>query len=398
MPIETKQKADGKKGWRICLLSSIPCTLWSFYRGLPDILKDEGIALEICSSPGVELDYFKEQFGISVHQVDICRQVTPRRDMVTILKLIKIFKQNHYDLVHAHTPKAGLLGMIAATLARVKCRVYTCHGLPLETESGLKRQLLVCVERVSCALADQVLVVSDSLLSKLREYKICSDSKSAVLEDGTACGVELNRFTRTSELVKKSRAIRDYLNISDDDTVIGFIGRLVPDKGIHILAKSFARLYELNRNIRLLVLGDIEPHRGRLSNETTKVLSNHPGITRVGFTHEIEPYYAAMDMLVLPTRREGFPYTLLEAGAMGLPVIATRVTGCVDAVVGGQTGLLVPPDNVIALTDAIEKLLKSPKLRQRMGQKARERIETKFPSKRLLDAHVRLYRQMLEIG
>lgn len=382
---------------KICLMSSVPVTLWAFYRRLLQRLQNEGFEPEICSSPGRELDYFEKQFGIKVYQVDILRRITPWQDVLTILKLVRIFKQNRYDLVHAHTPKAGLLGMIAARLAAVKCRIYTCHGLPLETESGLKRQLLTYAERVSCALAHQVLAVSYSLADKLTEYKICSRLKLTVLGDGTACGVELNCFTRTPDLIKRSRVIRSRFSISDDDIVIGFIGRLVPDKGVHILIESFTRLYELYPNIQLLILGDFEPHRGLLPDETIEVLNNHPGIIHLGFTDEIEQYYAAMDMLVLPTRREGFPYTILEAGAMGLPVVATKVTGCVDAVVDGQTGLVVPPDDVSALTAAMRRLLDYPQLRLRMGQKARKRVEEKFTSQRLLDAHIKLYRKMLEL-
>lgn len=178
--------------------------------------------------------------------------------------------------------------------------------------------------------------------------------------------------------------------------VIGVVvGRLVPDKGIHILVESFVRLYESSPNIRLLIIGDFEPHRGRLPDKTTQALNNHPRIVHVGFTHQIEPYYAAMDMLVLPTRREGFPYTILEAAAMGLPVAATEVTGCVDAVLEGRTGFLVPPEDVTALTAAIQKLLASPRLRQQMGCEGTKRVEEEFTSQRLLDAHVQLYRGML---
>ncbi len=382
---------------KICMLSSIPATLWSFYRGLPERLKDEGIAVEVCSSPGKELDYFSGQFGINVHRVDILRQIAPWRDVLALLKLVRIFKQNHYELVHSHSPKAGLLGMIAGRLASVRRLVYTCHGLPLETERGLKRKLLLWAERVSCALADQVLVVSPSLLDVLRKYKVGSDKKMSILADGTACGVDLSRFTPTPELLEKGKIIRRGHSIPADDTVIGFVGRLVPDKGIAILVESFVRLYESNRDIRLLVIGDFEPHRGRLPRGTSETLTDHPGIIAVGFTQEVEPYYAAMDMLVLPTRREGFPYSLLEAAAMGLPVITTKVTGCVDAVVDGQTGLLVPPEDVSALTDAIRKLVVSPQLRFRLGRQARKRVEERFSSRRLLDAHVQFYRRMLDL-
>jgi glycosyltransferase involved in cell wall biosynthesis len=382
---------------KICLISSVPVTLWSFYRGLPGRLKDEGIDIEICSSPGKDLDYFRKQFGINVHPVNILREIAPWRDILAIIKLVKIFKRNRYDLVHAHTPKAGLLGMIAATVAGVKCRIYTCHGLPLETESGMRRQLLALAERTSCALAHQVLAVSNSVLEKLKVLGLCRPSKIEILGDGSACGVDISRFTLTDDLIQGGKIVRERYNISDDNVVIGFIGRLVPDKGVHILVESFARLYESNPNIRLLVLGDFESHRGRLSDKTTEILNNHPGIIHAEFTHQVEPYYAAMDMLVLPTRREGFPYTLLEAAAMGLPVVATEVTGCVDAVVDGQTGLLVPTEDVTALTGAMQKLLASPQLRRRMGREGRKRVEEEFTSQRLLDAHIKLYRKMLEL-
>lgn len=388
---------DSFRSPKLCLMSSIPVTLWSFYRRLPERLKNEGLDVEICSSAGQALDYFEKQYGTRVHRVDISRRITPWRDILTILKLVRIFKRNHYELVHAHTPKAGLLGMIAASVAGIKCRIYTCHGLPMETESSIKRRLLGLAEMISCALAHQVLAVSSSLSEKLEAFGLCRSSKIRILGDGSACGVDLNRFSPTPELIEKSKVVRRNHSISTDDTVIGFIGRLVPDKGIHILVESFARLYESNPNIRLLVLGDLEPHRGRLPDKTTEILNNHPGIIHAGFTHQIEPYYAAMDMLVLPTRREGFPYTVLEAAALELPVIATKVTGCVDAVVDGQTGLLVPPDNVTALMAAMKKLLSSPQLRRQMGQKARKRVEEKFTSQRLLDAHVKLYHRMLEL-
>lgn len=381
---------------KVCLLSSIPVTLWSFYRRLPVTLKDAGFEPEICSSPGRELEYFREQYGIKVHAVNILRQISPMRDISAILKLVWLFKRNCYDIVHAHTPKAGFVGMIAAAAAGVKCRIYTCHGLPLESDSGIKRGLLALAEKTSCAFAHQVLAVSHSLSENLRLLGLCRSSKIKILGDGSACGIDLSRFTLSEDLIQKAKDVRGCHNIPEDAVVIGFIGRLVPDKGIHLLIESFAELYQTNQNIRLLVIGDFELHRGRLSDMTTEMLKNHPGIIRIGFTEQIEKYYAAIDLLVLPTRREGFPYTLLESAAMSLPVIATRVTGCVDAVVDGQTGLLIPPEDFTALTNAMKTLVCSPQLRRQMGQMARKRVEQKFTSQRLLQAHMVLYRELLK--
>jgi glycosyltransferase involved in cell wall biosynthesis len=378
-------------------MSSIPSTLWVFYRGLTKKLKNSGFILDICSSPDKELDYFRKQFGITVYPVGIHRRITVWRDILAIIKLVRIFRRNNYDIVHAHTPKAGLLGMIAAILARVKCRIYTCHGLPTETASGIRRLVLKSTEKISCSLAHQVLVVSKSLSEKLVDSGLCKLSKIKILGSGSACGVDLERFNRTTELAEKSKAIRSMHSISHDDTVIGFIGRLVPDKGIGILVESFTRLYQSNPDFRLLVIGNFEPHRGLLSDKIVEIINNHPGIRRSEFTDQIESYYAAMDMLVLPTRREGFPYTILEASAMSLPVIATKVTGCIDAVVDGQTGLLVEPDNAEQLYEAMLQLCKNPQLRKRFGQQGRQRAETLFDSKLLVDKHISLYKELLEL-
>jgi glycosyltransferase involved in cell wall biosynthesis len=360
-------------------------------------LKERGFSVTLISSDLLELHEMNKKLGCSIFPADISRRITPCRDVLTMLKLVKLFRQNRYDIIHAHTPKAGLLGMVAAAAAGIKCRIYTCHGLPLESESGLKRRLLAYAERTSCALAHQVLVVSNTLSQKLKAYGLCRSSKMRILGDGSACGVDLSRFSPTAELIEKGKVVRRNHSVSLDGTVIGFVGRLVPDKGIQCLVESFARLYEQNPDIRLLVLGDFEPQRGRLPDETTEMLRSHPGIIHIGFTYEIEPYYAAMDIVTLPSRREGFGLTLIEAGAMGLPVVATNVTGCVDAVVDGRTGLLVPPDSVTALTNAIAKLLASPPLRREMGSRARKRVEDKFTSARLVDAHVRLYSEMLTV-
>jgi glycosyltransferase involved in cell wall biosynthesis len=226
------------------------------------------------------------------------------------------------------------------------------------------------------------------------ENKLCSPKKVTMIGNGTACGIDLSRFTRNEKIDNQASKLKKKYKLTPENLVIGFVGRLVPDKGIHILVESFLQLNELMENIRLFVIGAFEPHRGRLTAETVESLSTHPSIIHCNCTDEIETYYAVMDILVLPTLREGFPYTLLEAAAMSLAVIATKTTGCVDAVIDGQTGFLVPPNDVASLKDVMQILLGSPHLRRRMGQAARKHIEQNFASQYFLDAHVKLYRKM----
>ncbi len=380
---------------KICMVSSIPVTLWSFYRSLPRRLKREGIEAHICSSAGSELEIFADE-GVKTWALPISRKITPFEDLRSIFKLVRIFKRERFDIVHAHTPKAGLLGMIAAKLAGIKYRIYTCHGMPLETERGLKRLILKICEIISFCCATKVLVVSQSLLQKVRDYGICNSDKAIVLLDGTACGVDLKRFTKNEVLQNGAKKIRAELGISDDDILIGFIGRLVPDKGVGVLLKAFCTLVKEYENIHLAIIGDYEPHRGYLSDKEVDLLDHHVKITHISFTNDIEKYYIAMDMLVLPTRREGFPYTLLEAAAMELPVIATKVTGCVDAVVDGVSGILVKVDDTIELYEAMLKLARDPDLRNKFGKQGRLRVEKLFDSKLLIDKHISLYKGMFD--
>jgi len=379
---------------KICLMSSIPVTLWSFYRSLPELLKREGIEVHICSSYGTELQVFKDE-GVKIWVVPINRRITPFEDIRSILRLVKIFRSGHFDIVHAHTPKAGLLGMIASRLAGVKNPIYTCHGMPLETERGLKRWVLKTCEKISFCCATKVLVVSQSLLQKVRDYGICNSGKAIVLLDGTACGIDLKRFTKNEVLQNSAKKARAELGISNNDILIGFIGRLVPDKGIGVLLKAFCTLVKEYENIHLAIIGDYEPHRGYLSDKEVNLLDHHVKITHISFTNDIEKYYMAMDMLVLPTKREGFPYTLLEAAAMELPVIATKVTGCVDAVVDGVSGILVKVDDTTELYEAMLKLARDPDLRNKLGKQGRLRVEKLFDSKRLISEHIQLYKTIL---
>jgi glycosyltransferase involved in cell wall biosynthesis len=265
----------------------------------------------------------------------------------------------------------------------------------METEHGIKRFIIKICEKITFNFATKVLVVSSSLLEKVCDYDICKGDKATVLLNGTACGVDLKRFSKSDELLDKANRIRRKFDILDNEILIGFVGRLVPDKCIGVLLNAFSDLCSKYETIRLIVIGDYEPHRGHLSSDHIKLLNSHEKIIHVSFTHQIEEYYAAMNILVLPTRREGFPYTLLEAAAMELPVIATKVTGCIDAVVDGKTGLLIEPQNSLLLSIALEKLIQSEELRDQMGHNARQRVKEKFTSERLLDAHVKLYQNLL---
>jgi len=376
---------------RLCLVATVPSTLRAFYQPLIKSLCDAGHLVTLIASPGVELDEFRRTAPVQTHCVPITRAISPFRDLRSILMLIRIFRAQAFDLVHTHTPKAGLLGMIASCMARVPRRVHTLHGLPLETARGLKRRLLIMADRLTCGLAHKVCVVSASLRHRALDLQLCDPRKAVVLADGTACGVDLLRFTRTTAVLDQAAEIRRKLAIPPDAIVLGFVGWLVADKGVAELIDVFTALAKRHDNLHLLMIGPEGGKRDPLPPRTLGTIRQHRGIHYAGLVSDPVPFYAAMDLCVLPTRREGFPYALLEAAALEVPVVATRVTGCVDAVVDGETGLLVDPVDPEGLAAAVERLARDPVLRSALGTAARRRVQASFGSDRLVQAHLALY-------
>lgn len=377
------------------MVSAVPRTLWGFYGDLIRQLKVSSADVTIASSDMPHLSYFKEQLDCKVFPVEITRKISPLKDLTAICKLTRHFKREKYDIVHAHTPKGGFICMISAVLAGISNRIYTMHGLFLETSAGLKRKLLWLSEWLMCKLSTKVLVVSHSLKERILEEKLCQDSKMQMLGNGTACGINLEKFNNAEKTPDLRRQTRKKLNIPQNVKVIGFVGRIVPDKGIKCLINAFEMVQKKSDNVYLLLMGAFETIRETIDEQTKQRITNNSCVVYGGYTDDICPYYSAMDMCVLPSRREGFGLTLIEAGVMGLPVITTKVTGCVDAVVDNVTGLFVDKDNDKQLAEAMLKLLKDPELCKEFGRMGRERALKFFDTKRLIAEHMKLYEKIL---
>ena len=315
---------------------------------------------------------------IPSYPIDMARWITPVADMVSMSKLYRLFRKIRPNIVHAHTPKGGLLGVLAARLARVPIVIYGMRGLPFVTQSGWKRIILILTETLSCRAADRVITVSLATKEKAVAERLCPVEKIVVPGNGSSNGVDAEKRFNPKNLPVGTRAdIRRRYQLPKDAVVLGFIGRLVRDKGIVELAEAWQNLRRQHSDLYLLLVGPIET-QDPIPAETLERLKKD---LRVKFTGQVDdpvPYYAAMDILTLPTYREGFPNTPLEAAAMKLPVVLTAVDGCVEAVEDNYTGLLVPPKDSLALEEAIHKLLINPKMRQSMGKAGRQRVLEKF--------------------
>jgi glycosyltransferase involved in cell wall biosynthesis len=378
------------------ILVHVTTVPWSFFffRGQTEFMKSHGFDFRIISSPDERLDQFGAREQVETYGVSMARQITPLRDIGALGRLITTLLSVRPSIVHAHTPKGGLLGMIAAWIARVPIRIYHIRGLPYMTATGHKRKLLTWSERVSCLLANQVLCVSNSILDVAIEDGICSPDKIKVLGAGSGNGVDAsvrfnpNRFSKTDRDERRNR-----YGIAADARVIGYIGRLVRDKGIEELAAAWSLLESRFPDTHLLLVGPIEP-QDPVSPASLEALRSHP---RVHFVDDIEdpaPYYSLFDIVVLPTYREGFPNVPLEAAAMKLPVVATRVPGCIDAVADGDTGTLVPSQDAASLSEAIARYLDDSGLRQVHGEAGRQRVLNEFRQEDVWEA---LYEEYLRL-
>lgn len=375
-------------------VTTVPISL-VFLRGQAAHMQRAGYDVHVVSSPGPELDRFAETEGVTVHGVDMPRRISPGQDLVAVWRLVRLMRRVRPTIVHAHTPKGGLLGMIAARLAGAPVRIYHMRGLPSLTATGARRALLEATERVSCAVAHRALCVSHSLRDAAIERRLARPERIVVPAGGSGNGVDASGRFNPDRFDAKGRAdARVRFDVPQDAEVLLFVGRVARDKGIEELALAWDRVARRSARAHLLVCGspderDVVP---------AEVLGRLRGDARVRMLETIEDVpsaYAVADLVVLPTYREGFPNVLLEAAAMGVPCVATRVHGCIDAVEEGVTGALVPARDAAALASAIEGYLADAARRRAHGAAARARVLRDFRQEVVWDAFLAEYRSLL---
>jgi lipopolysaccharide/colanic/teichoic acid biosynthesis glycosyltransferase/glycosyltransferase involved in cell wall biosynthesis len=298
-------------------------------------------------------------------------------------------------IANVGTPKAGLLGGVAAWLCGVPFRYYTLYGLRCETTTGLKRKVLVMSERIACACAHRVICVSESLRQKAIELGVVDASRTVVLGSGSCNGVEAERFAPSPDAEQRGGQIRRDLGIPPGAPVVGFVGRLTKDKGVSELVQAYLKLRGSIPELRLLLVGEME-EGDPLPKEIRGHIESEPGIVRIGFVQDPADYYHAMDVLALPSYREGFPTVVLEAHAASKPVVAARATGAVDAVIDGVTGMLVPVGDVQALASAVELMIRDRGLAAALGSAGRERVLREFRRETIWEALAEEYLQLLQ--
>ncbi len=374
-------------------VTTVPLSL-EFLRGQPAFMRARRIDTLVVSSPGNALLAFGDAEGVPVIPVAMARAIAPGADLASLARLLRLFLVRRPAIVHAQTPKAGLLGMLAAWATRRPVRVYSILGLPYMTAVGRRRTLLKWSEKVSCTLAHSVICVSESMRQVAAADGLADRSRLRVLAGGSVNGVDTDVRFDPALHVTGRHTLRAEHGIGPQGAFVGFVGRIVRDKGIEELAGAWTALRDDFPSAHLVLVGPEEP-QDPVSPASLALLRDDPRVHFIGSVDDPAAWYAAMDLVVLPTYREGFPNVPLEAAAMELPVVATRIPGCVDAVVDGVTGTLVPPRDAVALADAIRTYLADPALRVTHGTAGRRRVIEQFQQEAIWEAMYQEYCRLL---
>ncbi len=357
------------------------------------LLPHRGFEVVVLASPGESLDRARESRGVQTIAVPMKRAISPFADLVSLGRVFRAIRKARPDLIDVGTPKAALLVGIAGWALRVPCRIYTLRGLRLETTTGLKRKLLAVTERISCACAHKVICNSPSLRDAIVELGIVRRQKTVVLDRGTTAGIDLEHFHPESD-PSRSAALRRQLGIPENSPVIGFIGRMVRDKGIVELATAFEALQQTIPDVRLLLVGGFE-RNDAVPREIQEKLQSNPAIVLAGWVSDPAPYLHVMDVLALPTYREGFPGVSLQAQASGIPVVTTTATGARDSVVDGVSGLIVPIGNSDELKSALSKILCDPGMQRKMSAAGRQWVTDHFERSAVIGLLMQTYSALL---
>jgi len=383
-------------GIRIARVSTVPFFVVTQLKHQIAVIGEHGAQVTVITSKGPELALLDGLIGVTCVPINIPRSISPWTDILALLQLSVFFRRQHTQIAHSTTPKAGLLTALAAFFAGVPVRLHTFTGQPWVDMRGPKRWLTRASDRLIGMLNTRCYTDSASQREFLIEQGIADASRLFCIGAGSLAGVDVQRFDPNRFLQSQRESMRQLLGIPSDAPVLLFVGRITVDKGVRELLEAFQWLKATGSDVHLVLVGPIDAGSGVVGSILLSQIEHLLDVHVVGYTDSPESYLSIADILCLPSYREGFGTVVIEAAAMGVPTIGTEIYGLSDAVVHGETGLLVPPRNVEELASALEKLLADKLLRRRMGEAARQRALTLFDARKVNRQIVDEYRILLQ--
>ncbi len=358
-------------------------------------MSENGFDVLMISADGKELKEVIEKEQCRHIIVPMTRRITPIKDIKCLFQLVRIFRKEKPDIVHTHTPKAGLLGMLAAKICGVKTRIHTVAGLPLMVEKGLKYWLLKFIERLTYGVANQVWPNSNSLLRFISENKLANLAKLRIIGKGSTNGIDISRFSKEALDEKIIAEIKNQLNYSSQNKYLLCIGRLVADKGIVELVNVFMQLQKNDVSLKLLLVGGYEPLLDPLPANTLQQIETNSAIIHTGWSNNVEYYMRLASLFVFPSHREGFPNVLLQAGAMGLPVICSHITGNIDIVTNNETGLIFEAGNEQQMLSLMQYAIAHPQHTQTMAVKLQQVVREDYQQENIWQNILAAYKSLV---
>ena len=385
---------------KLIRITTVPLSLKVLLKGQLRFMASNGFDVKGVSSEGEELREVHENEGIAVEAITMSRKITPFQDLKSLWEMWNFLRKEKPQIVHTHTPKAGIIGMLAARLAGVPHRLHTVAGLPLMEATGTKRKILNFVEKLTYSSATMVYPNSKGLYDFILQNNFTQSNKLKIIANGSSNGIDTVFFSPDQVTETERVTLREKLNIQPDDFVFVFVGRIVSDKGINELIKAFSELQAVENNeptgIKLLLVGGLENDLDPLNSETLAEINQNKDIISVGFQQDVRSFFAIADALVFPSYREGFPNVVMQAGAMGLPSIVSDINGCNEIIIEGENGLIIPPKNVETLKEKMLTLAKDKNLYTKLKGNSRRMIENRYEQSVVWNALLEEYEGLLQ--
>jgi len=380
---------------KLVRITTVPISLEKLLEGQLTYMSKYFEVVAMSSDPERLAEYGKKN-GVRVQAIGLTRRITPIKDIQAIYSLYRFLRKERPVIVHTHTPKAGMVGMIAARLAGVPNRLHTVAGLPVMEAKGLKRLLLGWVERLTYAMATRVYPNSFKLKKYIQDQGWASASDLKVLLNGSSNGIDTTYFDPSCISEQFRLQLRSELGILKDDHVFVFVGRLVGDKGINELVAAFEQLNITQPTTNLILVGPLEEDLDPLSPFTLERIQVNPRIHAVRYQQDVRPYLSISDALVFPSYREGFPNVVLQSAAMGLACIVSDINGCNEIITDQQNGILVPAKNAELLQQAMDAIITDQILMEGLKAAARPSVKDRFERVVFWEALLGEYQSILE--
>jgi glycosyltransferase involved in cell wall biosynthesis len=382
---------------KLIRITTVPMALKHLLKGQMSFMSKNGFDVIMISADGQELNDVIESEKCKHFTVPFTRKITIIKDLYATYKLYRILRREKPDIVHTHTPKAGIVGMLASYFARVPARLHTVAGLPLVEITGFKRFILNFVERLTYRCSTMVYPNSFGLKEIILKNRFTRKNKLRIIGNGSSNGIDTSYFDSELFSSLENNTLKSELGVKSNDFVFIFVGRVVSDKGINELVEAFDRFCLLEQDIKLLIVGPLEDELDPLNKQTKLLINNNDNIISVGYQNDVRPYFAISNSLVFPSYREGFPNVVMQAGAMGLPSIVSDINGCNEIIENNINGLIIRVKSVQTIYDAMIKITSDKYLFNKLRLNSRDYIKIKYKREALWGMLLNEYEDLIKV-